>query len=72
MGYDQRQGLLDYCGQVEAGPYEDIWGHRPPARFQGRVRRLLDRLAGGPLAAAGVTSRVEIGDGGASTAAVIR
>ena len=25
MGYDQAAGLLDYCEQVEAGPYEDIW-----------------------------------------------
>ena len=62
MGYDQAAGLLDYCMQVEAGPYEDIWviDHLLVSKGVYGVS-WIDSLWSS--AAAGVTSS-GIGDGG--------
>jgi probable F420-dependent oxidoreductase len=61
MGYDQAAGLLDYCRQVEAGPYEDIWviDHLLVSKGVYGVS-WLDSLVV-LSAAAGVTSRVGLG-----------
>ena len=61
MGYDQAEGLLDYCRKVEEGPYEDIWviDHLLVSKGVYGVS-WLDSLVV-LSAAAGVTSRVGLG-----------